>query len=249
MTMRLAGSGLAVLLCAPALAGEQGLVAHYRFDGGVGSVARDDSGRNNHGSIKGGAKFVKRGDGFALQLDGVDDFVECRPDPSLAIESAGTVEIWFRAEELQGGLVNWSTGSSWHDERLVLAFITYTGSSFMLATTADGEQRGAMPDNPETARGHTIRLSQHGHGVSLSLAASLSASRCLSASRSLSLAVSRSLSVSGSLSLSLAISLCLSRSLSLSVSPVLCPWSHPCRTYVAPRTLRHPCIQHDLGMT
>jgi len=138
MNKQLASCLLTVLVCACAQAAEEGLVAHYAFDAGSGEVARDTSGQNNHGSIKGGATFVKRGEGFALKLDGRDDFVDCGADPSLAIESAGTIEIWFRAEELQGGLVNWSTGSGWNDERLVLAFATHTGSSYMLATTADG---------------------------------------------------------------------------------------------------------------
>ena len=54
---------------------EPGMVAYYRFDEGAGVLAKDVSGRGNHGTIHGG-KFVKRGEGFALELDGEGDYIE-----------------------------------------------------------------------------------------------------------------------------------------------------------------------------
>ena len=121
------------------LAAEQGLVGHWTFDEGKGTLAKDSSGNNINGLIKGGAVFVKRGDGFALKLDGEDDFVDCRKRRLLAVESAGSVELWFNPEEFQGGLVNWSTGGGWNDERLVLAFNTYSGGNDLMTVTADGQ--------------------------------------------------------------------------------------------------------------
>ena len=58
MTVALLGAGVSL-----ATGAEPGLVAHYRFDEGVGAVAKDSSGRGNHGAIH-GATFVKRGQGF-----------------------------------------------------------------------------------------------------------------------------------------------------------------------------------------
>jgi len=40
---------------------------------------------------------------------------------------------------VHGGLVNWSTGSGWSDERLVLAVNTYGGGASLLACVADGK--------------------------------------------------------------------------------------------------------------
>ena len=116
---------LGLMLSASVRAAEKGLVLHYTFDEGRGAIARDTSGRNNHGAIKGGAEFVKLADAYALKFDGKDDFVDCGADPSLAIEKAGTIEFWFRPEACHGGLVAWTPSGSWPDMRLAAAFMTY----------------------------------------------------------------------------------------------------------------------------
>jgi len=105
---------LAVLLSSAIGAEIKGTVGYWSFDEAAGEVARDASGNGNDGTIH-GAKFVKSPKGFALKFDGEDDFVECEASKSLQqLELAGTIELWFKPEELQGGLVNWSTGSGWN---------------------------------------------------------------------------------------------------------------------------------------
>jgi len=146
----------ALLLAGGALGREKGLVAHYTFDEGQGDVARDASGFNNHGVVKGGAEFVKLGEGFALKFDGKDDFVDCGADPSLAIEQAGTVEFWFRAQACHGGLAAWTPTGAWPDMRLVAAFHTYRSDGQhpengpLLLVTANGALHSFHPgDRPE----------------------------------------------------------------------------------------------------
>ena len=65
-----------------------GLVGHWRFDEGRGTTAHDSSGRDNHGTLVGGPRWVVgRIGGCALALDGEDDrvrlpnmrTVECYP--------------------------------------------------------------------------------------------------------------------------------------------------------------------------
>lgn len=80
-----------------AAAGDDGLVAHFSFDEGPGPLARDASGRGNDGRIH-GARFVKRGRGFSLQFDGVDDFVDCGAAPSLDLRGAASLEAWVYPE-------------------------------------------------------------------------------------------------------------------------------------------------------
>ena len=72
---------------------EKGLVAHYSFDEGAGSVAHDLSGNGNHGEIH-GATFAKNGDGYALEFDGVDDFVDCGDDKSADLTRRFSVALW-----------------------------------------------------------------------------------------------------------------------------------------------------------
>ena len=85
---RALAAGIAPIPVTPA-----GPVAGYNFDEGKGNILHDAAGNNNHGTIY-GAKWVKRGDGFALQFDGVDDRVDCGAGPSLDIRGAVSVEAW-----------------------------------------------------------------------------------------------------------------------------------------------------------
>ncbi len=79
------------------------LAAHWRFDEGEGETLHDSSGNNNHGTIK-GAKWVKNGDGYALELDGEDDCVDCGAGPSLDIRDKLSITTWVypREREAEG---------------------------------------------------------------------------------------------------------------------------------------------------
>ncbi len=129
---------LAVLLSSAVGAEVEGLLGYWSFDEAGGAIAGDASGNGNDGTIH-GATFVTSPKGHALGFDGVDDFVLCAASKSLQqVERAGTIELWFKPEELQGGLVNWSTGSGWEDERLVTAFNTHRGGMDFIHVQADG---------------------------------------------------------------------------------------------------------------
>ena len=102
-------------------ANSAGLVGFWRFDEGSGVVARDFSGENHHGEIT-GATFVKRGEGHALCFDEETDLVEVPADPSLDIGSAGTISLWFKPEELRGGLFSWGARGEGARTHLALGF-------------------------------------------------------------------------------------------------------------------------------
>ena len=142
MSMRilLIVAGVMCAACwAIALDGDQdGLVAHWTFDEGKGTVARDASGNGNHAQIH-GAAFVEFDKGFALQFDGKDDYVDCGKPPSLNIEKAGTIVLWFKPQAVQGGLFSRSSGGGWADERFVLSFKDYGGERAFLYCVGDGK--------------------------------------------------------------------------------------------------------------
>jgi hypothetical protein len=148
---------LAVFLSSAIGAEIKGTVGYWSFDEAAGDVARDASGNGNDGNIQ-GAKFVKSPKGFALKFDGEDDFVECEANKSLQqLELAGTIELWVKPEELQGGLVNWSTGSGWVDQRLVMAFRTHEdGSAEFISRASDGSGQG------KRFRGQDLKMPEKG---------------------------------------------------------------------------------------
>jgi len=52
------------------------LIAHWRFDENSGGIAHDSSGNANDGALKGDPQWVAGRIGGAIQLDGVDDYVD-----------------------------------------------------------------------------------------------------------------------------------------------------------------------------
>ena len=154
-------------------AASDGMVAHYSFDEGAGGKALDRSGSGNDAEIHGDAEWVTGPFGTALALDGEGDYVDCGTARSLNIAAHGTIMIWCCPKTLQGGLVNWSTGGGWTDERLVLAFNTYRGGHELIGCFADGKGHrpfsgfGALdPDQwyhfAVAFNGRTIRLYRDG---------------------------------------------------------------------------------------
>jgi hypothetical protein len=51
------------------------LIGWWKFDEGMGTVALDWSGHDNHGELRGDPQWVSGQDGGALDFDGIDDFV------------------------------------------------------------------------------------------------------------------------------------------------------------------------------
>ena len=81
---------------------DEGLVAWWRFDEGSGAALRDCSGNGNHGTIK-GAKWVKNGDGYALEFDGKDDHVDCGAGASLDLRKNVSMIAWVFPERYVRG--------------------------------------------------------------------------------------------------------------------------------------------------
>ena len=132
---------------------DEGPVALYRFSAGGPALTADSSGNGHDGTIAGGASFASGDFGGALQLNGRDSYVDCGAAEGLDIGSRGTICAWCRPETLQGGLVNWSTGGNWADERLVLAINTWAGAKQMLGCISNGRSAQRLRlDNPEAGR-------------------------------------------------------------------------------------------------
>jgi len=78
------------------------LVGHWRMDEGAGTVAYDTSGYGNNGNLRGDPAWTTGALGGALQLDGVDDFVEIPHSARLTVDDEVTVTAWLYAERYTG---------------------------------------------------------------------------------------------------------------------------------------------------
>ncbi|MBI4026269.1 MAG: hypothetical protein HY360_14880 [Verrucomicrobia bacterium] len=94
------------ILCAimPSMrAAESDLVLHFDFGEGEGTVLHDRSGNLNDGTVHDGAQFVRAGRGLALQLNGVNGWVEIPATRSLDLTDQITVAAWIRPEGIPVG--------------------------------------------------------------------------------------------------------------------------------------------------
>lgn len=76
------------------------LVGCWDFDEGEGSIVKDSSGHGNDGSIAGEAVWVEEDSITALQLSGVDNYVEIGEE-KFDDFSEGTIEIWFKCASVE----------------------------------------------------------------------------------------------------------------------------------------------------
>jgi len=80
------------------------LIAYWSLDEGIADVAFDYSLNNNDGTIY-GATWIDGISGYALQFDGVNDYVNCGNDDSLNIIDEITIEAWVRPASYGGNIV------------------------------------------------------------------------------------------------------------------------------------------------
>ncbi len=103
-------------------AAEPGLVGWWNFDEGPGPTAADATGNGNAGTLTGGAQWIARETGGALEFDGSSGYVRIPFSESLRVLNKGSLTImaWFKADAIptenkevfQQGDAN-GTGRTW----------------------------------------------------------------------------------------------------------------------------------------
>jgi hypothetical protein len=134
-----------------------GLVAEWRFDEGSGNRVADSSG-NGHDGIAHGANWVKLAQGYAISVDGVDDYIDCAPKRDLQLGGPVTIEAWVKptrpgqgeAHLLGEGVSTY--GLTYYNTNLCFFYIAGGGNNLKetlevdkwqhIAATFDGKQLG-----------------------------------------------------------------------------------------------------------
>lgn len=134
----------------------EGLVAHWSFDDGEGEIAKDSSGNGNHGKVH-GAKWVEGKTGRALQLDGVNDYVEIPDSRSLHPQNAITVEAWIYPmpphQQGYGGIMNNIAGHG--NSRLLIGD---AGNAMAQVTIGGSHQDVGGPSVNSNAWNHVVYI-------------------------------------------------------------------------------------------
>ena len=90
---------LGLFLTSTANAADPSLVGWWKFDEGSGGTAYDSSGYGNDGTLEGDPKWVPGYLAGAIQLDGIDDYIDCGNDPSVNITREITLAAWVKTND------------------------------------------------------------------------------------------------------------------------------------------------------
>ena len=77
-------------------------VGYWKFNEGTGIITYDYSGYGNSGTLMNGPNWVKGIDGKALELDGINDYVDCGNDASLNLTGDLSITAWVKFNEIPG---------------------------------------------------------------------------------------------------------------------------------------------------
>ena len=133
----------AVVLMAGVGMAHADLIGHWRLDETSGTVAADDSGNGNDGTLNGDPQWVAGMVGGALLLDGDGDYVDCGNDAIFDITDEITLSIWVNANDMLNGENNcWlgkgdNTYAIKHQTGNYLEFFVYDGSWHSTSYTTD----------------------------------------------------------------------------------------------------------------
>ena len=87
---------LTLLVLSMATSTSAELIAHWQFDESSGNIAQDVSGNSNNGTLKGDPQWVAGRIGGAIQLDGIDDYVDIGSVGISGIDTR-TIAGWAKA--------------------------------------------------------------------------------------------------------------------------------------------------------
>jgi len=93
----------------PSFIGESGQVLNLLMHRGAGGVVKDYSGEGNHGDIHGAKWADEYSASWALEFDGVDDYVNY-PPTNIGEKASYTVAGWFKTDTGENN--NWGWGES-----------------------------------------------------------------------------------------------------------------------------------------
>jgi hypothetical protein len=93
-----------------------GLIGHWKFDEGTGTIAFDSSGLGNDGTLGGDPQWVAGTKGGALDLDGIGDYVAIDGIADDITTNTFTVSAWIKTTQTgDGNVIGANHGGSSHD--------------------------------------------------------------------------------------------------------------------------------------
>jgi len=133
------------------------IVAHWPFDDGSGTIAKDVTGNGNDGTLQGDPQWVAGMFGTALEFDG-DDYVDCGNQDILNFGTNDwTIAAWIKTTQADRGTIFANGGDDGGGVRFTLA--THEANADRLTLTTDDDSTKAQ------ALGGTVVIDGEWHHV------------------------------------------------------------------------------------
>jgi len=134
---------LSVALANVTNAADPDLVGWWRLDDGSGMIATDSSGNGNDGDLQGNPRWVTGKIGGALQLNGVDEYVDVPHAEILTADNEVTVMAWINTERHGGpGSENWQGILAKGNSNRSYSLYTFNPGTLHFSTTSGGAYVG-----------------------------------------------------------------------------------------------------------
>ncbi len=125
------------------------LVGRWKLDEATGTFVLDSSGYENHGEFRGNPQWVPGYDGGAVELDGVDDYIEVPHNETLTMDTEVSVMAWIHTSRHTGpGGAEWQGILAKGNSPRSYSFYTYApGTLHFSAAGGGGTSSGTVPLN------------------------------------------------------------------------------------------------------
>jgi hypothetical protein len=125
---RLPEDGPRLDMAGPAFPLTLGLVAHWPFDEGIGTIARDQSPSRSDATVSAGTEWIIGAIGKAVFLNGDSDIINVPSGPAVGLTGAMTISVWYLANSLPGSRVALISRNVKSDSRGYTLGFDFTGT-------------------------------------------------------------------------------------------------------------------------
>jgi len=160
--LRRCALAVVLVLGSTATAAQVGLVGHWTFDEGQGTMAFDSSGNGLDGMLRGNPAWVPGQLGGSLSFNGSSDYVEVPDHPLLALTEQITIAAWTNMKTNSSGEMAILSKGGWAANDLPYELTEERGAVIFWQFYNDAGRDTCSPTSPPAGEWHHIAATYDG---------------------------------------------------------------------------------------